>query len=180
MLFNSFEFLIFFPVVTAVYFLLPGKIQWIWLLVMSYFFYMNWHAEYALLMAACTVVTYACGRIITALPEKKHKKLAMSPASSSHRPWYFKYRFFLDVDAGACATAFHSVTHAEVSIFSRGHQLYIFPGAVLCDRRVQGRVKAERKTCSKYALFVSFFPQRSPAPDRAKQPPAPQVTAGTA
>ena len=69
MLFNSFEFLIFFPVVTAVYFLLPGKIQWIWLLVMSYFFYMNWHAEYALLMAACTVVTYACGRIITALPE---------------------------------------------------------------------------------------------------------------
>ena len=44
MLFNSFEFLIFFPVVTAVYFLLPGKIQWIWLLVMSYFFYMNWHA----------------------------------------------------------------------------------------------------------------------------------------
>ena len=69
MLFNSFEFLIFFPVVTLIYFALPKKVQWIWLLIMSYFFYMNWHAEYALLMAACTIVTHACSLIITDIKE---------------------------------------------------------------------------------------------------------------
>ena len=44
MLFNSFEFLIFFPVVTLIYFALPAKVKWVWLLITSYFFYMNWHA----------------------------------------------------------------------------------------------------------------------------------------
>ena len=64
MLFNSFEFLIFFPVVTLIYFTIPRKVRWVWLLVMSYFFYMNWNAEYALLMAASTVVTYGCSLVI--------------------------------------------------------------------------------------------------------------------
>ena len=119
MLFNSFEFLIFFPIVTLVYFLLPGRIQWIWLLVMSYFFYMNWHAEYALLMAACTVVTYACGRIITALPEKKHKKLAMLAGIVFNIGLlgYFKYTgFFLDVVQRVCNALSIPVTTPRVSI----------------------------------------------------------------
>ena len=71
MLFNSFEYLIFFPVVTLVYFLLPGRVRWVWLLIMSYFFYMNWNAEYALLMAACTVVTFGCSLLIERFEDKK-------------------------------------------------------------------------------------------------------------
>ncbi len=64
MLFNSFSFLIFFPVVTLFYFLLPRRVRWVWLLIASYAFYMNWNAEYALLLAACTGVTYACALAI--------------------------------------------------------------------------------------------------------------------
>ena len=41
MLFNSFEFLIFFPIVTLIYFLLPAKVKWVWLLMKSYFFYIT-------------------------------------------------------------------------------------------------------------------------------------------
>ena len=40
MSFNSIEFLIFFPIVVAVYFLVPRKLKSIWLLVASYYFYM--------------------------------------------------------------------------------------------------------------------------------------------
>ena len=37
MIFNSFSYLVFFPVVTLLYFLLPKKIRWVWLLVSSYY-----------------------------------------------------------------------------------------------------------------------------------------------
>ena len=39
MLFNSIDFLLFFPVVTVFHFLLPHRVRWIWLLIASYFFY---------------------------------------------------------------------------------------------------------------------------------------------
>ena len=58
MLFNSFQFLLFFPVVVSVYFLLPGRWRWLHLLVASYLFYMAWEPAYALLMLASTVADF--------------------------------------------------------------------------------------------------------------------------
>ena len=45
MLFNSFEFMIFFPLVVIGYFLLPPRFRWAFLLGASYYFYMCWKAE---------------------------------------------------------------------------------------------------------------------------------------
>ena len=42
MIFNSFEFLIFFPIVLFLHFVLPTKIRWIALLIASYYFYISW------------------------------------------------------------------------------------------------------------------------------------------
>ena len=180
MLFNSFEFLIFFPIVTVVYFLLPGKIQWIWLLVMSYFFYMNWHAEYTLLMAACTIVTYACGRIITMLPEKKHKKIAMwaGIVFNIGLLGYFKYTgFFLDVIQRVCGLLSVPVTTPKVSILLPvGISFYIFQALSYVIDVYKGRVKAERNLF-KYALFVSFFPQLVAGPIERSNRLIRQVTA---
>ena len=50
MQFNSFQFLVFFPVVLAVYFVVPKKCRYLWLLAASYYFYMCWNARYALLL----------------------------------------------------------------------------------------------------------------------------------
>ena len=41
MLFNSIDFLIFFPIVTAIYLILPKKVKYIWLLIASFYFYMS-------------------------------------------------------------------------------------------------------------------------------------------
>ena len=57
-LFNSISFIIFFPVATLLYFVIPHRFRYIWLLMASYYFYMNWDARYALLLAGCTLVTY--------------------------------------------------------------------------------------------------------------------------
>lgn len=58
MIFNSLKFLIFFPAVTLVYYLIPKRFRVIWLLVSSYYFYMSWNAKYAILLAICTAISY--------------------------------------------------------------------------------------------------------------------------
>ena len=50
MLFNSLEFLIFFPIVVVLYFAFPKKIKQFWLLIASYYFYMCWNAKYIYLI----------------------------------------------------------------------------------------------------------------------------------
>ena len=64
MLFNSISFLIFFPLVTLGYFIIPYKWRWIWLLIASYYFYMSWNPVYALLIATSTFITYLCGVLL--------------------------------------------------------------------------------------------------------------------
>ena len=71
MLFNSIDFLIFFPIVLLVYFVLPAKIRYIWLLISSYYFYMCWNPVYIILIIISTVITYLCGRIVGCIKEKK-------------------------------------------------------------------------------------------------------------
>lgn len=56
MLFNSMYFLIFFPIVVLVYYIIPKKIKNLWLLIASYYFYMCWNAKYALLIMTSTVI----------------------------------------------------------------------------------------------------------------------------
>lgn len=64
MLFNSIDFLIFFPIVTLIYFIIPHKFRYIWLLIASYYFYMAWNPIYALLMLTSTFITYLSGILI--------------------------------------------------------------------------------------------------------------------
>ena len=64
MLFNSIDFLIFFPIVTLLYFLIPHRVRYIWLLIASYYFYMAWNPVYALLMLTSTFITYLIGILI--------------------------------------------------------------------------------------------------------------------
>lgn len=61
MLFNSIDFLIFFPITVIIYYNMPKKVRYIWLLLSSYFFYMGWNAKYAILLIAVTIVTYISG-----------------------------------------------------------------------------------------------------------------------
>lgn len=64
MLFNSFSFLVFFPVVVAIYFVIPKRTRYIWLLITSYYFYMSWNATYAILIACSTLITWVSGLLL--------------------------------------------------------------------------------------------------------------------
>ena len=162
MLFNSFEFLIFFPIVTLVYFLLPKRVQWVWLLGMSYFFYMNWHAAYALLLAACTLVTFSCSLLIARQEDKRARKRVLIGGIVVNIGLlaYFKYTgFLLDLTERLCQIAGLAYVPPKVSILLPvGISFYIFQALSYMIDVYKGRVKAETNLF-KYALFVSFFPQ---------------------
>lgn len=101
MLFNSIQFLIFFPIVTLIYFLIPHKIRYIWLLISSYYFYMCWNPKYALLIATSTVITWVSGILIDQSNQlTKNKKqqayekklwVALSFISNLAILFFFKY-----------------------------------------------------------------------------------------
>lgn len=70
MIFNSIDYLLFFPVVVCLYFLMPKRLKNLWLLIVSYFFYMQWNKKYALLLAGSTLITYVGGLCIWQLRNK--------------------------------------------------------------------------------------------------------------
>ena len=64
MLFNSLSFLIFFPVVTILYFLLPYRSRILMLLLASCFFYMFFKPIYILILLFTIVLDYYAGILI--------------------------------------------------------------------------------------------------------------------
>jgi len=74
MLFNSVPYLIFFPVVVALYFAITRSWRWLLLLAASYFFYMCWKAEYVLLIMATTLVVYFTAIMMGRQPDRKARK----------------------------------------------------------------------------------------------------------
>lgn len=162
MLFNSLGFLVFFPTVLLVHYLLPQKIRYLWLLLTSYFFYMCWNPVYALLILMSTVVTYACGLLIERAEAHKTKKSFVVVAFLCNLGILviFKYSGFLVENINGLLAAIGA--DGRVPTFDLllpvGISFYTFQvlGYVMDVYRAE--VAAERNFF-RYALFVSFFPQ---------------------
>ena len=72
MIFNSFNFLIIYPLLFLAYYAIPAKYSEtrnFYLLLVSYLLYMNFNSAYAIILLSITVVTYLSARMIET-PEK--------------------------------------------------------------------------------------------------------------
>lgn len=179
MLFNSIDFLLFFPLVTAVYFLLPHRVRWVWLLAASYYFYMSWNVKYALLIVLSTLTTYAAGLLIRraeAIPDERRrvrwKKLWVffGFAVNLSILFFFKYfNFFLDNLSAALALAGLAFKRPAFDVvLPVGISFYTFQALSYTVDIYRGEVEPERNPF-RYALFVSFFPQLVAGPiERSK------------
>ena len=58
MTFNSLNFLVFFPLVVAFFYLLPSKFRWSYILIVSCGIYINISILYTLLLFFVTLITY--------------------------------------------------------------------------------------------------------------------------
>ena len=79
MLFNSAAFLIFFPVVTTTYFLLPHRFRWMLLLTASCYFYMAFIPKYILILAVTITVDYFAGLGLEKFEGRKRRWVLMAP-----------------------------------------------------------------------------------------------------
>ena len=74
MLFNSMSFGIFIVIVFLLYYLVPHRYRWCFLLAASYAFYMNLHIGYGLLLFGATALTYILARRLEHAPTAALKK----------------------------------------------------------------------------------------------------------
>lgn len=180
MLFNSIEFLLFFPIVVLIYFILPKKTRQLWLLGASYYFYMCWNAKYAVLIFFSTVITYSSGLLLERIKQApwndtrqmKWKKLtvAVSFVLNLAVLFFFKYINF----AISIISAIFRAVHIELNvpdfdiILPVGISFYTFQALSYTMDVYRDEICAEKKFFQ-YALFVSFFPQLVAGPiERSK------------
>lgn len=180
MLFNSTDFLLFFPLVTIIYYIIPHKLRYLWLLACSYYFYMCWNPKYIILLLFSTVVTYLSGLIIEWLKRSElddaHKIIgknccvAGSFVLNLSLLGFFKY---FDLFVGSLSYVL-GLLHIRLSIPSFdlllpvGISFYTFQALSYTMDVYRDDIYAE-KNFFKYALFVSFFPQLVAGPiERSK------------
>jgi len=165
MLFNSIPFLLFFPTVCVLYFLIPAihvRTRNMLLLIASYYFYMNWEPAYALLLLTSTILTYVSAFGIGHFEDNRIKKtcLICSIILNLAILFLFKYYNFLSSNV---MMAMHSCgIGMELPKFALllpvGISFYTFQALGYSIDVYRGVTKVERDFFT-YALFVSFFPQ---------------------
>ncbi|HMI78605.1 MAG TPA: hypothetical protein VK484_07415, partial [Ferruginibacter sp.] len=161
MVFTSFNFLIFFPTVLILYFLLPQKFRWIFLLIASYYFYLNTKPVYALLLAGVTLTTYFFALLIQkAKSEKKKKQLLVIDVIITLLPLFF-FKYFNFVNEGIFTLLNYTGLHLELPQISFllpvGISFYTFMALGYVMDVYNEDIDAE-KNFGIVALFLSFFP----------------------
>ena len=176
MQFNSVNFLCFFPIVLAVYFIIPKKLRTIWLLITSYYFYMSWNAKYATLIGGSTVITYLSALLFERFREKDNsiikRRITMIVCIVINLGILavFKYANFAIDSLNAILGLFNiSNIHYRFNfLLPVGISFYTFQALGYMIDVYRGDVEAE-KNFIRYALFVSFFPQLVTGPiERSK------------
>lgn len=163
MIFNSLQFLIFFPIILVSYYIIPHRLQNIWLLFASYIFYGFWNVKYCLILFICTLVTYLAALAIESV---------RTEFSLKKRVFIIALLFVLGILAGYKYTNFavgnlislfeklgvHTRLHKFDIVLPVGISFFTFQAAGYLIDVYKGKISAE-KDLIRYGLFVSFFPQ---------------------
>jgi len=160
MLFNSFQFLIFFPIVVLIYFLLPHKYRWFELLVASCLFYCAFIPGYLLILIVTIFIDYFAGILIEESTDKRRKLfLTVSIISNLLLLGFFKYyNFFIDNLNFISQSLFnHQLQHLNI-ILPIGLSFHTFQAMSYVIEVYRGKQKAERNF-GIYSLYILFFPQ---------------------
>lgn len=184
MIFNSFNFLIAFPLLFMLYYAIPAKRQaWrnVYLLAVSYLLYMNFKPAYAVILLGVTAITYAAARIV----EKRKnlsggvKNILIAGVLLTLLPLLvFKYYNFINT---SCMSLLSEVgLRFELPGLNwavpMGISFFTFQALSYLWDVYYGKMKAERNFLH-YALYVSFFPSIVSGPINKASLILPQIKA---
>ncbi|MFL5731492.1 MAG: MBOAT family O-acyltransferase [Cytophagaceae bacterium] len=161
MLFNSFHFLLFFPLVTIVYFMMAPQWRWFWLLAASCYFYMAFVPVYILILGFTIIVDYYAGIFIENSEGNRRKwLLAISLVANIGILVVFKYFNFLNANWSLLLDHMgytNPVPYLKI-LLPIGLSFHTFQAMSYTIEVYRGNQKAERHF-GIYALYVMFYPQ---------------------
>jgi D-alanyl-lipoteichoic acid acyltransferase DltB (MBOAT superfamily) len=175
MVFNSIEFLIFFPIVVSLYFLFPQKYRNIFLLVASIIFYAAFIPAYTLILLFLIIVDYFSAILIEKSEKHKKKFLILSILSTCLALFIFKYFNFFSTNLQDLANVIHwnySMPLLQLAL-PIGLSFHTFQSLSYVIEVYKGKWKPE-KNFIVYALYVMFFPQLVAGPIERPQHLLPQ------
>ncbi len=161
MLFNSLQFLIFFPSVVFLYYILPHRFRWMLLFLASCIFYMAFIPQYILILFGLILIDHNAAICIerSACGDRK-RFLWLSIAATCAALLVFKYFNFFLVNVEVCARLLH-ISYAIPAIkiiLPIGLSFHTFQSLSYVIEVYRGTRKAERHL-GIYSLYVMFFPQ---------------------
>ena len=180
MLFNSWQFALFFPVVFALYWSLPHKFRVWLLLIASYYFYMSWNVKYVVLILFTTLVSYFAALLLERTNSLRTKKIILTVSLVACLGVLFVFKYF-NFFAGAVvdflnmfALKLHPTTLKL--LLPVGISFYTFQTLGYVIDVYRGTTKPERNL-GVYATFISFFPQLVAGPIERTNNLLPQIKA---
>lgn len=162
MQFNSWEFIVFFPTVALLYYVLPYRLRILLLLLSSYFFYMSWRAEYIVLILMSTLVDYLAGIGIDRSKSRGFHRLFLGFSLLCNLGLLFSFKYFnffngLLGESLASFSLSNPLPRLDV-LLPVGISFYTFQTLSYTIEVYWGRQKAEYNP-ARFALYVAFFPQ---------------------
>lgn len=169
MIYNSFNFLVLFPLIFLLYYVTPAKFQKgrnLFLLLTSYALYVSWKPAYALVLLGVTLITYWGGQILQLRDEsedlraRNRKSLVWLFAMLGLIPLLvFKYYNFLNesIATGLATVGWHFELPGLNWAIPLGISFFTFQAVGYMLDVYHGRIEAEKNFLD-YALFISFFP----------------------
>lgn len=176
MLYNSLQFLVFFIVVTLLYFQLPWRGRWALLLGASCFFYMAFVPKYILILGFTIVIDYFAGiQIERASGFNRRLWLIASLVANISILAVFKYFNFFVANANAALVLAGMPTSLPFLNFLLpiGLSFHTFQAMSYTIEVYRGNQKAERHF-GIYSLYVMFYPQLVAGPIERPQNVLPQ------
>lgn len=165
MLFNSFEFLVFFPIVFLLYWFVFQKnlkAQNAFILVVSYVFYGWWDWRFLGLIAFSSVLDYICGIQIGDSTDSVKRKiyLGISMAINLGLLGFFKYfNFFIDSTIQMLnSVGFQANPYSLQLILPVGISFYTFQTMSYTIDIYRRQLEPTKDPVAFFA-YVSFFPQ---------------------
>lgn len=168
MIFNSFNFIILFPLIFLLYYVIPARYsKWrnFYLLLVSYLLYVQWKPVFALVLVVVTLITYWGGHILELRGnddnlKTKRKRLVWLFALLGLQPLLvFKYYNFLNnsISTGLSSIGLQFALPGLNWAIPIGISFFTFQAVGYMLDVYHGRIKSENNILD-YALFVSFFP----------------------
>lgn len=167
MLFNSLEFLVFFPLVTILFFCLEHKYRWALLLISSCIFYMMFKPEYILIIFVTIIIDFYIGIQIekTADAVKRKRYLVISIVANVGILCIFKYFNFINDNITGLVSLMgydNPIPYLDI-ILPIGLSFHTFQAMSYTAEVYRGKQPAERNI-GIYSLYVMFYPQMVAGP----------------